>query len=125
MENNLTSFNLYTFSLDGVSNNLTSLNYPIEVLPWESFSAFKNDNSVLLTWSMVPQVNTKGYSIEYSVNAVNWEQVGFLPNSGGNEAVKTHSFTHVNLVKGKHYYRIHQVDMNGKPTYSDIKMISI
>src|SRR5207248_2619501 len=128
LENNLTLTYLSTFSVDGVGNDLTSCNFPLSILPvsWVSFSAaLKNDHSVLLSWEFGQQQNTKGYSVEYSNDAVNWEQAGFIQNTNSDETAKKYSFTHVNSVKGKYYYRIHQQDLNGNSSYSDIKTIEI
>jgi hypothetical protein len=42
-----------------------------------------------------------------------------------NAQVKAYSFTHTNVAGGKHYYRIRQVDLDGKAGYSSVADVTV
>jgi len=59
----------------------------------------------------------KNYEVEHSTNGLSFSQLGIVAN---NALVKSYGFTHSNAGSGKHYYRIHQVDLDGKAIYSSV-----
>ena len=116
-----------TFSVPGVGADLTSCNYPINILPvsWQRFTAsIQQNNSVLLTWSLNQQLNNKGYTIEHSRDGKHWDYVGYQNN---NHVVAStgYSFTHSSPNAGLNYYRIQEVDIDGNVSYSEIKKVNI
>lgn len=80
--------------------------------------AIKNTNSVTVNWKTATETNNKGFFVERSNNANSFTELMFLNGSGNSASVKEYSITDNNPLKGTNYYRLKQVDNDGKATYS-------
>lgn len=128
LKNGFALSHIGAFSVANVNGDLTSCSYPLSVLPvlWQNFTVTSQENkSVSVSWQVSQQINDKGYYVEHSVDGTNWDQLGFVANKGNTENTEQYSFTDENPVSGKNYYRICQVDLDGKESYSEIKILNI
>jgi trimeric autotransporter adhesin len=87
------------------------------------FNATKQTNKVLLDWKTFSENNNKGFQVLRSGNAVPFDSIGFVAAAGINGNGSTYNFTDNNPLPGKNYYRLKQVDIDGRFTYSDIKWV--
>jgi hypothetical protein len=106
--------------------DLTSMSYPMNVMPvkWVGFNAEAgNKNQVLLTWEVTDQVDNKGFYVQYSKDQKNWDDVTFInsKSSGGNN--EKYSYIYTGLISSENYFRLKQVDLDGKFSYSKIKSV--
>ena len=121
----LGSFSLYTDKKWSdpfdASGNLIILN---GVLPVELayFNAFEEDGDVLLEWETYEEINNDGFEIMYSMDAQKWNALDFV--LGENEPT-TYDYLHGQPGVGSHYYRLKQVDFDGRFTFSDIQVVRI
>jgi hypothetical protein len=90
---------------------------PVSLL---DFKAVKNANSINLNWKTATESNNKGFAVERSTNATNWAEISFVNGFGNSTAVKEYTATDNTPSKGINYYRLKQVDNDGKQTYSPI-----
>lgn len=90
---------------------------PVSLL---DFRAIKNANSVNLNWKTATETNNKGFAVERSTNASNWSEFLFVNGTGNSTTVKEYTATDNAPVKGINYYRLKQVDNDGKQTHSSI-----
>jgi hypothetical protein len=116
-------------SPNGMSNDLTSQNYPSAVLAvkWLNFSAtLQSNNTVSLNWQ-VAEENNRGFYVECSYDGSTWQSVTFIPSTSNNKpaSVETYSYNYSNKINGKIYFRIKQVDTDGAFTYSAVKTVSL
>ena len=81
-----------------------------------SFNAQKVSNSTQLTWKVGEEDNVKGYEIERSTDGSKFTSVGFVPASGKT----TYTFSDAQTTQGTVFYRIRNVDNDGKFKYSNI-----
>jgi len=81
-----------------------------------SFNAEKLSNSTKLTWKVGVEENLKGYEIEKSTDGRQFTSVGFVPANGQ----ATYTFTDAQTNQGPVFYRIRNVDIDGKFKYSNI-----
>lgn len=128
LENNLTLTYLGTLTINGAGRDLTSCNFPFGILPltWERFSAtLKNNHDLLLNWTVGQQINNLSFYIENSQNGSDWKEVGYVNAAVGYTGSGNYAFNVLNPINGNQYYRIRQTDLNGKSTYSEIRMISV
>lgn len=90
------------------------------------FKVTRQNNSALLNWSTAFELNNKGFSVERSTDGINWKQINFInaANAASVSGVYNYSFTDVAPVKGINYYRIKQVDMDGKINFSPIQSVN-
>ncbi len=127
LENDLSITHINTYSTTGVIVDLTSCNYPLNILPlsWTSFTALlQGNNSVSLHWSVSQQLNETGYYIERSRNGQNWEEIGYHERRQG-EVGGAYGFTDVRPNNGLNYYRIRTSAIDGNSKYSEIKTVNI
>ncbi len=127
LQNDFSITHLATFSVPGIGDDLTSCNYPFDVLAihWLAFSASPQfENKVLIIWSVSLQDQNKGYYIEHSTDGRSWEIIGYQSNNHLTGA-ENYSFKHMNVKAGIHYYRIEATTMSGKMSYSEIRIVNM
>ena len=84
-----------------------------------------NSSNVSIDWQTASEVNSSGFAIERKIDG-GWEQVAFIPSQaiGGNSSTAlTYHFNDLNNAKGISQYRIQQVDLDGKYSYSEIRAV--
>lgn len=84
------------------------------------FKATKNGNSTLLNWRTESESNNKGFGVERSENGIDWTQIQFVNGNGTTSSTKYYSATDNNPINGLSYYRLVQVDNDGKQTNSAV-----
>lgn len=87
-------------------------------LTWKSFNYQYNGKDVLLNWATTSEINTDRFELEYKYEEGNWSPLSVTPAAGNSVTETAYSYNHENPASGKHYYRIRQVDKDGKSSYS-------
>jgi hypothetical protein len=92
------------------------------VLPvtWLYIKGMLKDETAIISWATAMEENTKEFIVEYSENGNDFKPLGQTTASGNSSASKTYSFVHNTPVQGFNYYRIKQVDIDGRFSYSKI-----
>lgn len=107
---------------------------PATIIPvkFVSFTAVKNNNDALLTWKVDNEdAGTDKYEIERSVNAVDFVKTATVPAKNNGLSSNTYSSTDLNLsslvlnANGVIYYRIKQIDKDGRFVYTEIRNIKL
>lgn len=105
-----------TFPLVQVVNALVTKFAPPPIYP-----AFRNSISPFTT---VFTSNSSHFDIEHSTNGTNYTSIGKIKAKENSPVVSSYSFVHGNPdLTGKNYYRLKQVDLDGKFTYSEIRSV--
>jgi len=86
---------------------------PVEIL---SFNAEKQGNSNELTWVTASEKNNDYFILEYSPNGKGWKEIQKIDGAGSTNNENTYFTTHRDFENGINYYRLTQVDYNGKKT---------
>jgi len=107
-----TDVTYYDVSLD---NPITITVIPVELT---SFTASAGENIVTLNWSTASETNNRGFEIERSTNDERFAVVGFVPGKGTVTENNHYSFIDRNVSGGIYYYRLKQIDYDGKFEYS-------
>ena len=89
---------------------------------WTSFTATPDGNNVDLNWGVSANEDGKVYEVQHSTDGVSFTTIGEVANVA---SIESYSFVHVNAGAGKHYYRIQEVDIDGKSIYSKIVSVII
>jgi hypothetical protein len=92
---------------------------------WLDFAALYADGNVKLNWSTTAELNNSYFEVEMSTDAVRFTPVGKLASKGNSNIPVSYDFLHAQPGAGKLYYRIKQVDVDGKSSYSKIIQINI
>lgn len=88
------------------------------------FSASKAGNDVGVSWSTSEESNNSHFAVERSTDGYTWRSIGYVSPVESISAVNQYSFTDRNLSSTVAYYRIKQVDRDGKFAYTEIKKVS-
>jgi hypothetical protein len=127
LQNNNSLTFIGNFNQSDAGNDLTSLNFPASVLPvkWVNFSAsVENSSTVKLNWDVIEYQN-KGFNVQHSADGSKWENVTFINSRKIQEVVQGYDYSYATPLSGKQYYRIEQVDIDGKLSYSDVKTVNL
>jgi hypothetical protein len=109
-----------TSSDDGLAIDDFSIdetNLPVEL---SSYSAIVLDNSVRLNWRTETEVNNYGFEIIRSAQNDIWDKIGFVQGHGNSNSPKDYSFIDESVAGGKYFYKLKQVDTDGKFEYSKV-----
>lgn len=130
--NRLNAFGIFGNSAPGASIILDNFAYngtlpSLVVLPVSltSFTARKSNNQIQLAWSTASESNNSHFEIERSVNGTDFVKIGERKGAGNSSSVLNYSFIDNNPASGTNYYRLKQVDFDGKFEYSDIQAASL
>ncbi|MDP3930201.1 MAG: T9SS type A sorting domain-containing protein [Bacteroidota bacterium] len=85
-----------------------------------SFEGFASENGNKLSWTTSSEINNKGFEIEKSENAESFEKIGFVAGRGNSQKRIQYSFFDNQINGAKTFYRLKQIDMDGKSSYSQI-----
>lgn len=83
---------------------------PIELL---SNEVNCDNNNVVVTWSTASETNNSFFTIEKSIDGINFVTVGYLAGAGNSTSILNYSFTDNNSFSGISYYRLKQTDYDG------------
>ena len=89
------------------------------------FKAATNNSDVLVSWKTETEDNSRGFEIQRSNNGSDWYPVTFVKSAGGGNVTRSYSFTDKSLAPGLYYYRLKQIDFDGKATFSSIATATI
>lgn len=102
-----------------VTKNYVAVKLPVTLV---SFDGKFENNQTKLTWKTTSETNNKGFEIERSADARSFEKIGFVDGNGDSKEVNTYHFTDLSpLFNG--YYRLKQLDHDGKFEYSKIIIV--
>ena len=91
----------------------------------EYFTADKNgDHSSLLKWATASEIDNAYFEVERSADAANWESLGQVQGAGVSIQQHLYNYTDANALSGVNYYRLKQVDVDGKFAYTNIAEVT-
>ncbi|MGC4103417.1 S8 family serine peptidase [Ferruginibacter sp.] len=123
---------VHDINVTPASNSPYTLNITIAacaaVLPltWLDFTAtLSNNNQVALNWKIANELNVKEYEVEYSTDGINFTSLFTVPATAVIASEKNYSKIHAFPVDGINYYRVKQVDMDGRYSYSKTASVKV
>ncbi len=90
---------------------------PVELISFSGYIFGKNN---VLDWITANELNNKGFDIERSKNALEWQKIGFQEAQALSFDKHEYQFIDDNPLLGISYYRLKQLDLDGKYEYSNI-----
>ena len=114
-------------NLNFVITGTTAAALPVTL---SSFTAKQTtDNNVALAWVTASESVNKGFSIErQEEGSGKFQSLGFIASKaeGGNsQTTLAYSFKDVTAKKGTNMYRLVQEDLDGKKTYSEVRVVKL
>jgi Secretion system C-terminal sorting domain len=122
----LTSYNVTQSLFNDIVANSISFSAPVPlgssgVLPvtFNSYDVKCNDKGALITWSTATEQNSDKFEIQRSENTIDWTTIDNVKAAGISNSIK--GYQYLDLKGGAAYYRIRQVDLDGKYIYTTVK----
>ena len=88
------------------------------------FKAAANNNIVQLTWQTASEINTNYFSVEKSGDGISFHSIGKLNSTGTTNQTIDYSFPDEQPFIGRNYYRLVQVDRDGKQSISKTELVT-
>jgi subtilisin-like proprotein convertase family protein len=92
---------------------------------WLSFTAKASGaNSAALQWEVANEVNVASYEVQVATDGVNYKSIGVVMPRNRANTIATYNFIHNNVNAPVVYYRIKQIDTDGKFSYSKVARVN-
>lgn len=82
-----------------------------------AFDAYTKESAIEITWSTATEKNNHFFTIERSVDGVDFEIIGTTAGAGNSLTQTDYSFTDLHPLQGTTYYRLKQTDFDGQYEY--------
>ncbi|MFY7840720.1 MAG: T9SS type A sorting domain-containing protein [Lacibacter sp.] len=124
----------YQFYIDANNNNQQDLPGESSTLCTQStlpvslvnFNAVNKAGKVTISWNTLFEVNNDGFEVERKTGAGAYQKIAFLKSKtpAGTGDAYAYSFEdNADLPKGVTYYRLRQIDLDGRVSYSEIRAV--
>ncbi|MEO8819922.1 MAG: T9SS type A sorting domain-containing protein [Ginsengibacter sp.] len=91
-----------------------------------NFSARSKGNGVSLDWSTSQELNNNYFQVERSDDGnTNWSVIATVNGAGNSQVVNNYNAFDANPISGINYYRLKQVDNDGRAVYSKTVTVKI
>jgi hypothetical protein len=114
VNNNVTKTGVTQFATFTLGSTETPL--PVRLM---AFDAKRIGADALVTWQTASEENSKGYEVQVSTNGTEYRTLASIPSASPNTTkVTNYSYVDKEANKtGKRYYRLHQLDLDGKDAF--------
>jgi Secretion system C-terminal sorting domain len=94
-------------------------------LTWGSFTVTPENGQASLAWSTLQESNTANFLVQRSEDGTTFTTIGTVKASGNTTQPTNYGFTDPSpALTGFDYYRLQEVDLDGHPSYSAIRVTS-
>jgi hypothetical protein len=90
----------------------------------QSFTVKAVNNTALLQWVTVTELNNDHFDIQRSADGRTFTTIGRVQGNGTTSIRQDYQFTDAAPLAGYNYYRLAQVDLDGRTTYSPVRSLS-
>jgi hypothetical protein len=108
----ITNFSPFTLASVGTANPL-----PVELI---AFDAICEDGNVTMHWSTASEHNNAYFTIERSMDALNWENMTSSAGAGNSTQLLQYNWMDTEPIRAPRYYQLKQTDFDGAFTYSEL-----
>jgi hypothetical protein len=88
-----------------------------------TFAGKKIEKNVQLNWTTATEKNNSHFNIQRSNDGINFENITKIMGKGNSSTINNYTYTDINVPNNNLYYRLQQVDVNGKSTLSAVILI--
>ncbi len=112
------SLDIEVFGWEAINQNGGVL--PVELI---DFTAILKEDEVNLLWKTTTEINNDGFSIERSLDSRSWKSIAYIDGAGNHSELSEYIYIDQDLSRGMIYYRLKQIDFDGRFEYSDVVSI--
>ena len=117
---NLTGTKGWIITGDAPSGTACGVILPVT---WLYVNGQLKNNTAIIKWATASEANTKNFEVEHSTNGINFNKVGARDAAGNSNSSTQNEFIHPSPLSGRNYYRIKQIDIDGRFSYSSVILI--
>lgn len=88
-----------------------------------TFTAIAEENTVSLQWLTEREWNNSHFEVEHSVDGRYFATIGWVGGAGNQQTESSYAFVDYAPEEGRNYYRIKDVDWNGKSHFSEVQEV--
>jgi hypothetical protein len=103
---------------------ITSLDAQLPVT-FTNVKASAVGSTVKLDWATISESNNKGFEVMRSTDGVKWGNIGFVPGAINSSVKLSYNYTDKGLTPGDYYYRLRQVDLDGKVAVTNVARVRV
>lgn len=104
------------FSVSNMSGSLLPVTFM-------GFYATRSAQHIQLSWATAQESNNDRFEIERSYDGRQWNKIAIVFGAGNSNVVNKYSYTDKDIKKSLVYYRIRQVDLDGRSQYSAVRIV--
>ena len=96
---------------------------PVQLI---SFVATRSGTNTVLNWATATEVNNKGFEVQVSTSGSSFRTLAFVASQSANSQRRL-DYRYLDTEAGKtgvRYYRLHQIDLSGKDSYSSVRVVN-
>ncbi|MFO7258263.1 MAG: T9SS type A sorting domain-containing protein [Bacteroidota bacterium] len=118
---------VYTFTGVNLAGRRFTFGTVVTPLPVElvDFKAREDNGQVLLTWSTASENNNSYFTLERSQDGKNFQFLATVEGKGTIDSRTDYSFVDVSPLIGRSYYRLSQIDVDGKRDYFSMVKVDV
>jgi hypothetical protein len=110
-----------TYYIDDLFFSSTDNILPVKLT---AFTAAAKANSVVLNWETATEINNRGFAVERSKDGRAWSELTFVNSTAPNGGGSTYTSVDFSPLQGMNFYRLRQVDFDGKFSFSSVKQVN-
>jgi hypothetical protein len=113
----------YANSTTGVSPNgftLGSITLPVIFL---GFTVSLQDHDAMIQWATAEEINSSYFEVQKSNNGTDWNTIADVSAAGNTTLTHSYSYMDKNISGKVVYYRIKQVDIDGKYIVTPVRLL--
>jgi hypothetical protein len=93
---------------------------PVELTAFQATAA---GSAVALTWATASEKDNQGFEVQRSADGEGFAKLAWVAGAGTSQAPRSYSFRDAAPLRGVSYYRLKQLDADGKATYSPVATV--
>jgi hypothetical protein len=111
------------YSVANITSNACASPLPVK---FSSFSATRNKQAVNVKWQTATEMNNRGFYLQRQLGNAEWKNIAFIfsaAKDGNSSDQQDYYYNDNNTFTGVSQYRLQQVDMDYKTTYSETRAV--
>lgn len=94
---------------------------PVE---WANLTARLSGRTVQLAWTTATETNNDHFRVERSADGLAFAEIGRVAGAGTVREARNYQFVDEHPLAGANYYRLQQVDFDGRATFSPVRRVT-
>jgi hypothetical protein len=110
-------FSLYEFQVTGTK----PVPLPVSLT---RFNAAWQGADVAVSWATATELNNAGFEVQRSTDGVTFTSLAFVPGAGNSQSLRSYTYLDAKPLGPVSYYRLKQLDADGKFVYSAMQVVA-